>query len=478
MTSITFETFSNVIDGKLVATTDTRHGINPANQQLLPPVPVSTSDDVDRAVDAAKRAAPGWAQTPISERREKMVQFSRAISSHSEGFANMLVLEQGKPLDFAKREANIAASLLEGCSKLNFEEEFVVQDTDSRRIVTRYVPVGVSVGIVPWNFPVSLTIVKLGPALLAGSPIILKPSPFTPYAGLKIVELAQQFFPPGVVQALSGDDSLGPMLTAHPGIDHVSFTGSTQTGIKVMQSCAPTLKRVTLELGGNDPAIICADVDIATVAPKVAALAFANSGQVCVAIKRVYVHSSIYKEFLTAMTNYVKTFVVGDGLNQSTTMGPVQNSMQYEKLKQLVASIEEGNLKIATGDIKTTFPDGKGYFMNPVIVDNPPDSSKIVVEEPFGPALPVMQWDTEEEVVRRANDSESGLGASVWSRDITQANRIGNQIQAGNIWINTHLELQANAAFGGHKRSGIGAELGVDGVKAYCNVQTIYQAKL
>ncbi|KAK2591431.1 hypothetical protein QQS21_010871 [Conoideocrella luteorostrata] len=476
MSRVAFDTFQNVIDGKLVSTTNTRHGINPARLEELPSVPVSSQDDVQAAVNAARRAATSWATVPLQERQQRVVQLADALVSQKEEFANMLTLEQGKPLSAAAGEVATAAGFLKGIAKLGLPDTIVV-DNEEQRITTRYVPVGVCVGIVPWNFPITTISFKLGLALVAGNPIVLKPSPFTPYCGLKVVELAQQFFPPGVVQVLSGDDNLGPWLTAHPGVDKVSFTGSAQTGIKVMKSCAATLKRVTLELGGNDPAVVCADVDISTVAAKVATLALYNSGQVCVAIKRIYVHSSIYDEFLEAMLAAIKKMAVGDGLDSGSFLGPVQNKMQYEKIMNLFHSIQEDGLNVTTPHPEKTFSNKSGYYINPVVVTNPPDTSRIVQEEPFGPIFPVMKWDTEEEVIQRANDSRDGLGASVWTNSPTQADRIATQLQAGTVWINTHSQIQPDVAFGGHKQSGIGTELGIEGLKAYCNVQTIHQKK-
>lgn len=257
-------------------------------------------------------------------------------------------------------------------------------ETPNRKVFTRYSPLGVAVGIVPWNYPVYLAIGKLAPAVLTGNAFILKPSPSTPYSGLKLVELAQHFFPPGVVQALSGDESLGPLLTAHPGVNKVSFTGSTETGRRVMESCSKTLKRVTLELGGNDATIVCADVDSSIVGPKIAMLALANSGQICIAIKRVFIHESIYQAVLSSMVDFVRTLAVGDGLDDKVMLGPVTNELQFKKVKDLLADIEAEHLEIAVGGTQTLNTAGKGYFLPPTIVDNPPDSSRIVVEEPFG----------------------------------------------------------------------------------------------
>ncbi|KAH7136982.1 aldehyde dehydrogenase [Dactylonectria estremocensis] len=472
MASLNFDSFLNVIDGNLVGSETTRHGINPATLEALPPVPVSIPSDVDAAVAAARRAASGWADTPLAERQQAVSNFADALEKHADGFIKMLVVEQGKPLAVAKIEVDQTVLILRGVAKLPFPEQ-VVDDTPGRRIVTRYVPIGVAVGIVPWNFPVNLASFKIAPALVAGNPIIIKPSPFTPYCGLKLAELGRDIFPPGVLQALSGDDNLGPWLTSHPGVDKVSFTGSTATGMKVMESCSKTLKRVTLELGGNDPAIVCADVDIPTVAAKVAALALFNSGQVCIAIKRVYVHSDIYQEFIAEVARNVEALKVGNGLDENVSVGPVQNALQFDRLKSLVSSLKEEKVKVLTGDLDALSKE-KGYFVNPVVIENPPDDSKIVTEEPFGPVFPVLKWDTEEDVIRRANDTDMGLGASVWTRDTAQADRLARKLQAGTVWINSHLELRPDAAFGGHKWSGLGSELGIEGLKSYCNVQTIF----
>jgi acyl-CoA reductase-like NAD-dependent aldehyde dehydrogenase len=227
---------------------------------------------------------------------------------------------------------------------------------------------------------------KIAPALVTGNTIIVKPSPFTPYCGLKIVELAQQFFPPGVVQGLSGDDNLGPWITAHPGIDKISFTGSTATGKKVMESASKTLKRITLELGGNDPAIICKDVDISVVAPKIAQLAFLNSGQICVALKRVYIHESIYSEFCATMVEATKKMQVGNGFADGVFLGPIQNEMQYNRVRGFFDDIEKQGQQVAVGG---TFEDSQGYFVKPTIIDNPSETSRLVLEEPFGKYLSV-----------------------------------------------------------------------------------------
>jgi acyl-CoA reductase-like NAD-dependent aldehyde dehydrogenase len=269
------KTFHNVINNELTSTLVTRHGINPANSQPNPEVPISAQEDLDKAVAAARAAFKSWSKTSFEERRAALHAYADAIEANAEGFANTLTMEQGKPLNQAANEVGMAGRWIRAISSIDILQN-VLEETEDRRIVQRYVPMGVAGAIVPWNFPVLLAIGKIAPAVYTGNTVIVKPSPFTPYCALKLAELATRFFPPGVVQALSGDDILGPMITEHPGIDKISFTGSSLTGKRVMASCAKTLKRVTLELGGNDPAIICDDVDIDAIIPKVTFLDYAT----------------------------------------------------------------------------------------------------------------------------------------------------------------------------------------------------------
>ncbi|KPM40126.1 hypothetical protein AK830_g6420 [Neonectria ditissima] len=414
--SITFDQFSNIIDGKRSETKRARHGVNPSTLESLAAVPLSESADVDLAVSVAKRAAPGWGRVPLAERQSAVIRYADAIEARAGDFATMLVREQGKLLAAANGELVEAVKFLKVVASLPFAEQEPIEDIKQRRVFTRYVPIGVAVGIVPWNFA----------ALL---------------------------------------------------LDKVSFTGSTQTGRKVMESCSKTLKRVTLELGGNDPAIICGNVDVASVAQKVATFALYNSGQVCVAIKRIYVHSSIYSDFMTALVKITESMTVGDGFDPNSFLGPVQNKMQYERIQELIRSVRDANLKVALGKPEAANTSGKGYFVSPIIVDNPPGDSTIVTEEPFGPIFPVLRWDSEEDVIQRANNSDMGLGASIWTRDPEQAERFSNRLEAGNIWINAHLLLQPNAPFGGHKSSGVGVEGGIDGIKSFCKTQTVYNYK-
>ncbi|RGP69708.1 aldehyde dehydrogenase [Fusarium sporotrichioides] len=469
---LNFTEYYNLIDGKLETTKETLQNTNPSTLEKNHPVPVSTQEDVDRAVEAAKKASEAWADVPYKERQDLVAKYADGIDANKDEFAILLVKEQGKSIQLAHYEIMLAVQFLKGYASLPDPEQ-VIEDKPGRKVVTKYVPLGVAVGIVPWNFPIFLATAKIGPALIAGNAFILKPSPFTPYCGLKLAELANQYFPTGVVQALSGDDNLGPWLTAHPGVDKISFTGSTATGKKVLQSAAPTLKRVTLELGGNDPAIICDDVDVKEIAPKIAFGALMNSGQLCMAIKRIYAHESIYDDLVKELAAAVNSFTVGDGLDSNTALGPVQNHLQFDRVKNLLADIESQGYKLAAGSTSASTA-GKGYFITPTIVENPPDDSRIVVEEPFGPVFPVLKWTDEADVLRRANDNPMGLSASVWTKDMEKAERMSSKIKAGTVWINAHHELNYNVAFGGAKQSGLGAEHGIEGIKAYCTTKSLY----
>ncbi|KAJ4345224.1 uncharacterized protein N0V89_011353 [Didymosphaeria variabile] len=468
--------FVQIIDGKSVPTEKTRRGINPATLEEKEEVPVATEDNLNQAVEAARKAFRSWSKVSWDKRKNKLLAWADAIEAHKKEFADLLVAEQGKPLSVAIGETDAAIAWIKGQSSLALPEE-VVEDSEKRKVVTRYTPLGVAAAIVPWNFPLMIAAVKIAPALLTGNVVIVKPSPFTPYCGLKLVELAQQFFPPGVVQSLSGDDSLGPWITNHPDIDKISFTGSTQTGKLVLQSASKTLKRVTLELGGNDPAIVFPDVNIDKVAENLARSAFLSSGQICLAVKRIYVHESIYEQFRDAIVKHVRSYTLGDGSDEGTTHGPVQNEMQYYRVKSFFDDIEKHDWKVAIGG-KIDHAPRNGYYITPTIIDNPPHDSRIVAEEPFGPILPLISWKDETEVIEYANNTRLGLGASVWSNNLEAAERIARSIESGSVWINAHLETTPMAAFGGHKESGIGAEYGIEGLKAYCNVQTLFLGKV
>jgi acyl-CoA reductase-like NAD-dependent aldehyde dehydrogenase len=443
--------------------------INPANEQVIAQVPDASREQLDAAVAAARRAFPAWSAMPVAQRQALVADIGQKLLEQLEGFAQLLTREQGKTLDYARFEVGAAAAWFSEFAKMA-PAETIIEDSPEHLVKVRRVPIGVVGAIVPWNFPVLLAVWKLAPALVAGNTVVLKPSPFTPLTALKLTELINTLLPPGVVNVVSGGDDLGPWLTAHPQIDKVSFTGSTATGRRVMESGARNLKRLTLELGGNDAAIVLPDVDIAQTAEKLFWGAFSNSGQFCLAIKRLYIHQDIYEPLSQAIVEYARNVSVGDGSLPGTGLGPVQNAVQYERLKALLADIREQDLRVLLGG---NVGQGPGYFFPVTIVDNPPDDSRIVTEEPFGPILPLLKFCDIDEVIERANNSEYGLGGSVWSKDVELATAIAQRLQTGKVWVNEIHELNPYTPLGGHKQSGIGVENGMDGLMEYTNAQTL-----
>jgi acyl-CoA reductase-like NAD-dependent aldehyde dehydrogenase len=435
-------------------------------------VPVARKEDLDAAVKYARQAFKTWSKTTFEERAKLLLAFADAIKENREELEKLQTMEQGKPLTLAKTEFSMTIQWLRTFATMEIKDE-IIEDNEDRTIYQTFPPLGVVGGIVPWNWPVLLGLGKVGPSLITGNTFIMKPSPYTPYCDLKLGEIGTSIFPPGVFQVLSGNDDLGPWLTEHPDIDMISFTGSIPTGKRVAASCAKTLKRYVLELGGNDACIVCDDVEIEKCLPKIATLAFLNSGQICMLAKRIYVHEKIYDQFRDAMVDFTKNNIkTGGGFEDNITVGPIQNSMQFELVKDLYSEIEKCGWKTALeGKVRAT---SKGYFIEPAIIDNPPEDSRIVVEEPFGPIVPLIKWSTEDDVIERANALRTGLGASVWSKDLERAEKMGRQLSAGSVWINSHFDVAPNVPFGGHKESGIGMEWGIEGLKHFTNTRSLW----
>ncbi|PWN88786.1 aldehyde dehydrogenase [Acaromyces ingoldii] len=472
MSSLLQRPFSHVIDGKLFddESAKTILIVNPATEETLANVPIATRDTVEKAVQSAAAAFATWSKWSWDERASRVRKSGEAFRDLKPQLAMLLVAEQGKALGAAHYELDTAQEWFDRLHQLQPKEK-VVYENDSTRVIERYLPLGVSAAIVPWNFPVLLMIWKILPAIIMGNTIIVKPSPFTPLCSVRIVEMLQQFFPPGVVQVLTGDDSLGPWLTEHPGIRKISFTGSTATGRLVARSCAATLKRFTLELGGNDASIIMPDIDVPKVAPRVFQAAFFNSGQTCHAAKRIYVHEDVYDRFAQAMASLAKQAKVGRGEESDTVFGPLNNKMQHDKIAEFIdQSRGEGHTFLAGGKMEQT----TGYFAPLTIVDRPPEASRIVQEEPFGPIVPLLQWTDEEDLIRRVNDSPYGLGATVWGTDLDRVERVGRRIEAGLVWTNQErMDQHPEVAFGGFKQSGIGCENGMAGLTGWGQIQCI-----
>ena len=454
--------FSQLIDGELLAGTPTLDVINPATGAVFARAPRATRADLERAVSAARGAFAGWRARSYEQRRAALERFCASLRAQQDSLAELLTREQGKPLAQAREEILRAATLSSGMSAIPIEPELIVDDAQ-RRIELHYLPLGVIGIITPWNAPINLAVGPLTMALYTGNTVVLKPSPYTPLSTLKLGELLQAAFPAGVVNVLAGGDDCGQWMSEHPGIDKISFTGSVESGKRVMASAAATLKRLTLELGGNDAAIVLEDVDPQAIAPKLFFAAFVNSGQVCMAIKRIYAHQRIFEPLCSALAAEARKACLGDGLLPTTQFGPIQNRMQYERLLGLLEDCRRCGGQLFAGAER---PAGDGYFIAPTIVTQLPEDARLVAEEQFGPLLPVQRFSDIEDAIHRANDTRYGLAASVWSRDLERAQAIALRLEAGTVWINQHRATAANVPFGGVKQSGIGrnyAELGLKG---------------
>ncbi|GAB5483323.1 aldehyde dehydrogenase family protein [Sphingorhabdus sp. EL138] len=462
--------YKNLINGQMISTDTMLDVVNPANEEVIGQVPSCGEAELNEAVAAARAAFPAWSKKSIDERRAVVQAISATIKENSDELFRLLTAEQGKPHAQAQGEI-IGASMMAGAqSTLDLDDE-INEDSEERLSRTRRVPVGVVGGIVPWNFPVMMAVQKIAPALLSGCTIVLKPSPFTPLTTLRLAELIKDVAPAGVVNILTGEDSLGPLITGHPDIDKITFTGSTATGKKIMEGASKDLKRITLELGGNDASIVLPDANVEKVAEQLFWSSFTNAGQICVAAKRIYIHEDIYDELSAAIAEYAKHVKVGDGAQQGTAVGPIQNKKQYDRVLELVQDAKDNGYKFLVGGDHD--PDVPGYYMPITILDNPPEDARIVAEEQFGPVMPLMKFSTEEEAIQRANDSEYGLAGAVWTADPDKGVEVAEQLETGTVWVNEFLHLSPFAPFGGHKQSGFGAEYGKEGLLEFTYPQVI-----
>lgn len=460
------------IGGESVATSDRFEVLNPATGAVVGTAPNATAADLDRAVAAARAAQGPWAALPDEARADACRAVAQVLVAHAEELAQLLTREQGKPLNGlgSRWELGGAAAWANHTAGLALPPQ-VLQDTNEGRVELHRKPIGVVGSITPWNFPVMIAVWHLMPAIRAGNAVVLKPSPLTPLATLRMIELASAVLPAGVLNAVSGDDrgvNIGAAMSAHPGIDKIVFTGSTATGRHVMRSAADTLKRLTLELGGNDAGIVLPDADPAAIAEGLFWGAFLNNGQTCAAMKRLYVHDSLHDAVCDALVAYAEKIPVGDGLDEASVLGPVQNRMQHGKVAALVADAA-GRGRVLLGG-----KPGAGLFFPPTIIAGLSNGDALVDEEQFGPALPVIRYSDVEQAIAAANDSRNGLGGSVWSADIDAAKAVGRRLECGSVWINKHGAIQPNAPFGGVKQSGFGVQFAEEGLKENTTAQVIF----
>ncbi len=464
--------FPMIINGQQVGADRYFDVKNPATGEVVGRAPNATSDDLDRAVAAAQAAFALWSQQPDDVRAQACEDIAKKIGENAEELAHLLTLEQGKPLNGlgSRFELGGAVAWAAHTASLTLPTK-VLQNNEQGRVELQRKPMGVVGSITPWNWPVMIAVWHILPAVRSGNTVVIKPSPYTPLSTLRLVEVMNQVLPAGVVNAVCSDDlaiNIGAAISSHPGIRKVVFTGSINTGKKVMASAAETVKRLTLELGGNDAAIVLPDVDPKAIAEGLFWGAFINNGQTCAAMKRLYVHENVYEDVCSALVDYAKNIPVGNGVDETSVLGPINNQMQFDKVQRLVDAAKRTGRVLLGGDA------GQGLFFPPTLIADLTRDDPLVCEEQFGPALPIIKYSDLEDAIRQANDSPNGLGGSVWSQDLAKARQVANRLECGSVWINKHGAIQPNAPFGGVKSSGCGVEFGEEGLAEYTDIQVIF----
>ena len=462
------EHYPILINGELVNTDKVIKVINPSTEEVFASCSKATEKHLDEAVKAAQKAQKIWGESDIAIRQKLLNEIAEKISENSENLARLLTLEQGKPLDFARGEIEFAVMFCKYFASQKLKNKSLKEDASSIVELHRK-PLGVVAAIAPWNFPLLIAVYKTAPALLAGNALILKPAPTTPLSTCMFGQIIREIIPKGLVNILTDENELGPMITSHPGINKISFTGCTETGKKVAESGGPSLKRLTLELGGNDAAIVLEDADPSKIAEDIFNSAMANTGQVCAAIKRLYVHHSVYEEMCSALKDQADKAIIGDGFKQGINFGPLQNKKQYEKVINLIKEAKEKGKVISGGE----FSENPGFFIPITIIRDIEDGISLVDEEQFGPVLPIIKYSELEEVIEKANGSSYGLGGSVWGEDIDFATQIAKRLQAGSVWVNQHAAIGPDIPLSGAKESGIGVEWGEEGLNEFSQIQVV-----
>ena len=457
-----------LIAGRAVNSTEQDNVLNPATGQPFATCARATAAHIAEAVAAAARAYRTWRRDELL-RRQKLHECAAALQARAADIAQLLTQEQGKPLTAATMEVYGAALWFSYFANLDVHPE-VLQDDGEKRIQVVRKPLGVVAAITPWNFPVVLLAWKLAPALLAGNTVVAKPSEFTPLSSLLVADILKDILPAGVVNVLAGPGSVGAELAGNPDVRKISFTGSVATGKKIMQYAANDLKRVTLELGGNDPAIVLDDVDPAAAVDALFWGAFTNSGQVCTAIKRLYVHEKVYAPIVDGLVERAKATTVGDGLDAATQLGPINNKMQFDKVVALVEDAKQHGGRAAAGGAALDRP---GYFYPPTIVTGVGAGVRLVDEEQFGPALPIIKYRNVDDAIEEANRTHYGLGGSVWTSNLERGEQLVQQLESGTGWVNQHMDITPFAPFGGCKWSGLGYENGKWGYEEFTELQVV-----
>ncbi len=471
------KTYLNTVNGELVGSDASFESINPATGETLGRVPVSTRSQVKAAIAAARAAQSGWAARPDAERKALMMRVAEVIHDNASYLSEWVTREQGKPLGGVGPD-QVPGSRFElwGCevwtqvpANLDLPVEVAFED-DTRRDEVHRKPFGVVAAIAPWNWPLLIAIWQIVPSIRVGNTVVIKPSEYTSIGTLELVRLISEVLPKGVVNTISGPGDVGSWLVGDPGIDKIMFTGSGPTGARIAEAAARNLVPTTMELGGNDAAIVLPDADPGSIAMGLFWGAFLNMGQTCACAKRLYVHESRFDETVGALKAIAEAVPMGNGMDDGVVMGPIQNKMQFDKVVSLVDSARREGATIVCGGRPTG---GPGYFYPLTLVTGLADGARLVDEEQFGPVLPIIKYRDVDEAIASANRLDAGLGASVWSSDVEAARRVAGRIQAGTVWINQHGMIHPMVPFGGIKGSGYGVEFGVEGLKAVTRPQVI-----
>lgn len=458
------EKYSTIING-LAVEADQHFAVNnPATGELLGYAPVSSIANVDAAVAAAKAAQPLWAAKSDDARKALLLQVAQILTDNTPYLAEWITKEQGKPMagPGSMFEMQACVGWTQVPASLDLPVEVVFED-ETRRDELHRKPIGVIGAIAPWNWPLMIAIWQIIPSLRAGNTVVLKPSEYTTIGTLEMVRLINEVLPAGVLNTIAGDGSVGAALVAHRAVDKIMFTGSERTARKIIQASGGNMARLTLECGGNDPAIVLPGTDMASKTVDLFWGTFINMGQTCACAKRLYVHEADYEAVVAALDGVAEQMPMGNGLEEGIVLGPIQNEMQFNKVKDLVSDAKAKGASIIRGGAPL---EGAGYFYPITLVGEVDNGTRLVDEEQFGPVLPIIKYKTIEEAIAKANDTETGLGASVWGDDLDQASEVAAQIESGTVWINQHGAIHPMVPFGGVKASGYGVEFGVEGLKA------------
>lgn len=463
--------YSFIINGEAVSTLQVFDVKNPATGELLGHAPIAEKAHVDAAVAAARKAQPAWAAKSDEERKAILMQVAQVLTDNTEYLAKWITQEQGKPMagPGSMFEMQACVGWTQVPASLDLPVEVVFED-DTRRDELHRKPIGVVGAIAPWNWPLMIAIWQIIPSLRAGNTVVLKPSEYTTIGTLEMIRLMNTVLPAGVLNSISGDGQVGGFLVENQDVDKIMFTGSERTARKIIKASQGNMARLTLECGGNDPAIVLPGTDIQSKAGDLFWGAFINMGQTCACAKRLYVHEDDYENVVQVLDGVAGQMPMGNGMDEGIVLGPIQNQMQFDKVNELVEDAKANGGTIIRGGSPLG---GPGYFYPITLIGNVDNGSRIVDEEQFGPVLPIIKYKTVDEAIQKANDTRTGLGGSVWGDDLTEAAKVASRIESGTVWVNQHGAIHPMVPFGGIKDSGYGVEFGVEGLKAVTQPQII-----